>query len=403
MSERMRRVGIDWGSERHQVCRIDRGKEPEQRSFRHTGEELQKLLEFVTEGMPRDEIVVAIEMKHGAVVEMLLSEHLALYSINPNVSDRLRDRFSPAGAKDDRRDAFVLASCVESDPHCFRRIEIEPEDVVHLRSIVRIRSELQQTLRMVSNRLWTELRDYRPETLRLCSAADEPWFWDLVERAPTPKEAAKLQRSSIGAVLKRHRVRRVSPREIQEVFSKDVLSLGTGYIDARVSHVRILISQLKLAHAQLMEVERSIETAVESRVKSEEKSERRVATILLSLPGVGPLTTATALAESFGALQRGDYNALRGLYGVAPVTKQSGKSRMVMMRHSCVWRLRTVWHHAAMWARRKDPRLHALYLDGRLRGHSIGRLARHIGDRLLAIAVHLIRRNELYNPALRTM
>ncbi len=135
----------------------------------------------------------------------------------------------------------------------------------------------------------------------------------------------------------------------------------------------------------------------------EEKSERRVATILLSLPGVGPLTAATALAESFGALQRGDYNALRGLYGVAPVTKQSGRSRIVMMRYSCVWRLRTVWHHAAMWAQRKDPRLHALYVDGRLRGHSIGRLARHIGDRLLAIAVHLIRQNELYNPALRTV
>ena len=403
MSGNVRRVGIDWGSERHQVCRIDRGKEPEQRSFRHTGEELRKLLEFVTEGMPRDEIVVAIEMKHGALVEMLLAERLALYSINPKVSDRLRDRFSPAGAKDDRRDAFVLASCVESDPHCFRRIEIEPEDVVRLRSIVRIRSELRETLRIASNRLWTELRDYRPGTLRLCSAADEPWFWDLVEKAPTPKGAANLPRASIGAVLKRHRVRRFSPREIQEVFSQDVLSLGAGFIDARVAHVRILISQLKLTHAQLMEVQRSIETAVEDRVKSEEKSERRVATILLSLPGVGPLTAATALAESFGALQRGDYNALRGLYGVAPVTKQSGRSRIVMMRYSCVWRLRTVWHHAAMWAKRKDPRLHALYVDGRLRGHSIGRLARHIGDRLLAIAVHLIRRNELYNPALRAV
>jgi len=403
MIGKTRRVGIDWGSERHQVCRIDRGREPEQRSFRHTGEDLRRLLEFVTEEVARDEIVVAIETKHGPVVEMLLSEQLALYSINPKVSDRLRDRFSPAGAKDDRRDAFVLASCVESDSHCFRRIESEPEEVVRLRSSVRIRSELQEALRMASNRLWTELRDYRPESLRLCSAADEPWFWDLIERAPGPKEAASLQRASIGAVLKRHRIRRFSPQEIQEILRADLLSLGTGYLEARVSHVRILITQLKLLHAQLVQVKHSIETGVEDRVKSEEKGERRVATILLSLPGVGPLTAATALAESFGALQRGDYNALRGLYGVAPVTKQSGKSRAVVMRYSCVWRLRTVWHHAAMWAQRKDPRLHAIYLAGRGRGHSVGRLARHIGDRLLAIAVHLIRRNELYDPAFRTV
>lgn len=401
MSLKMRRVGIDWGSERHQVCRIDRGKEPEQRSFRHSSEELRKLLEYVTEGVPRDEIVVAIETKHGPVVEMLLSEQLRVYSINPKISDRLRDRFSPAGAKDDRRDAFVLATCVESDPHCFHKIEIEPGDVVRMRSMVRTRSELQESIRMSCNRLWTELRDYRPGALRLCPAADEPWFWDLIGRAPDPKEAAKLQRASIGAVLKRNRVRRFSPGEIQEVFRQDVLALGAGYIDARVLHVRILIAQLKLIHEHFEEINRSIEKAVEDQVKSEEKSERRVVTILLSLPGVGPLTAATALAESFGALQKGDYNALRSLYGVAPVTKQTGRSRIVTMRYSCVWRLRKIWHHAAMWAHRKDARLHALYLQGRLRGHSVGRIARTIGDRLLGIAVHLLRRNELYDPAFR--
>jgi transposase len=401
MSLKLRRVGIDWGSERHQVCRIDLGKEPQQRSFRHRGEDLQKLLEFVTEGVPRDEILVAIETKHGPVVEMLLSEQLAVYSINPMISDRLRDRFSPAGAKDDRRDAFVLAACVESDPHCFRKIEIEPGEVVRLRSMVRSRGELQESIRVSCNRLWTELRDYRPEALRLCPAADEPWFWDLIERAPDPKEAANLQRASIGAVLKRNRVRRFSPREVQEMFRQDVLSLTPGYIDARILHVRILISQLKLIHGHLKEIKRSIEKAIEDQVKSEEKSERRVVTILLSLPGVGPLTAATALAESFGALQRGDYNALRSLYGVAPVTKQSGQSRSVAMRYSCVWRLRLIWHHAALWAQRKDPKLHALYLQGRMRGHSVGRVARTIGDRLLGIAVHLLRRNELYDPALR--
>jgi len=37
------------GQRKHQVCRIDRGKEPEQRSFHHTAEDLRRLLEFVTE------------------------------------------------------------------------------------------------------------------------------------------------------------------------------------------------------------------------------------------------------------------------------------------------------------------------------------------------------------------
>ena len=32
-----------------------------------------------------------------------------MHTINPKQLDRLRDRFSVAGAKDDRRDAYVLA------------------------------------------------------------------------------------------------------------------------------------------------------------------------------------------------------------------------------------------------------------------------------------------------------
>jgi hypothetical protein len=74
-------------------------------------------------GIEPEQLAIAIEVNHGAVVEALLVEGLFVYSTNPKVLDRLRDRFSPAGAKDDRRDAFVLASCVESDAHAFRRIE----------------------------------------------------------------------------------------------------------------------------------------------------------------------------------------------------------------------------------------------------------------------------------------
>ena len=33
--------------------------------------------------------------------------------------DRFRDPFSPSGAKDDRRDARVLADSLRTDPHCF--------------------------------------------------------------------------------------------------------------------------------------------------------------------------------------------------------------------------------------------------------------------------------------------
>jgi general nucleoside transport system ATP-binding protein len=59
------------------------------------------------------------------------------------------------------------------------------------------------------------------------------------------------------------------------------------------------------------------------------------AEILASLPGVGRTVLATLLAEASDALQRRDYAALRSLAGVAPVTKRSGKSCIVVRRQAC--------------------------------------------------------------------
>ncbi|WP_164924725.1 transposase [Sinorhizobium fredii] len=70
--------------------------------------------------------------------------------------------------------------------------------------------------------------------------------------------------------------------------------------------------------------------------------------ILASLPGVGRVVLATLLAEAFDALQRRDDAALRSLTGVAPVTKRSGKSCIVVRRQACHDRLANAMYH---WAR----------------------------------------------------
>ena len=54
---------------------------------------------------------------------------------------------------------------------------------------------------------------------------------------------------------------------------------------------------------------------------------------------------ATLLAEAAEPLQRRDYHALRSLAGVAPVTRRSGKRRIVLMRQACQMRLRTAVYH----------------------------------------------------------
>ncbi len=404
MTKVLRRVGIDWGSGAHQVCRIDGEEDPKQRGFPHTSEGLKALVAFVVEGdIAPEQVLIGIEVNHGAVVEALLAKALPVCSINPKLLDRLRDRFSPAGAKDDRRDAFVLASCVESDAHAFRRIEPGNEENLRLQAATRLRGDLKSAFGADANRLWSELRDYRPGLLVLCPGADEPWLWALIDKAPSPSQGAKLSRASIGAVLKRHRIRRLTTEDVQTVLRKDVLSLRPVYIESHVARVLVLTAKLKLAQTQIDKIEKEIKTELAERVQSEEKTKRRDLTVLLSLPGFGPLTTATALGESGDAFERRDYNALRSICGAAPITKQSGGSRFVVMRQFCQPRLRVALHIAALQAIRIDPKFHDLYVRARARGHTVGRAIRNIVDRLLFLAVQLLRKNELYDVTHRQL
>src|SRR5262252_8547179 len=53
-----------------------------------------------------------------------------------------RDRHSVAGAKDDRRDAFVLADAVRTDRPSFRRLHLDDPQLL----ILRERSRAEETL-----------------------------------------------------------------------------------------------------------------------------------------------------------------------------------------------------------------------------------------------------------------
>ena len=116
-------VGVDWGSKAHQLCIVDRvGSICAQRSFEHSGRGLRHMAAWiwdVTE-CSQQQVGIAIETPRGPVVESLLGAAFKVYSINPKQLDRLRDRFSLAGAKDDRLDAQVLAESVRLDRHLLR-------------------------------------------------------------------------------------------------------------------------------------------------------------------------------------------------------------------------------------------------------------------------------------------
>jgi transposase len=400
-------VGVDWGSEYHQVCVVDEvGQRLGERSVAHSGEGLETLCRWLCEltGGSAEQIAVAIETPHGAVVDTLLEQGFVVYAINPKQLDRFRDRFTVAGVKDDRLDAYVLGECLRTDRARFRRLSVAAPSLIELRQWSRMTEELRQERVRLTNRVREQLRRYYPQALELSDDVGAGWFLELWQRAPSPEKAKRLRRSSVERILKARRIRRLEAAEVQRVLRAPALRVAAGTTEAATAHIRALSERVKLVDRQLAQCERRLDMLCEQLTDVTEddptgqEREQRDVEILRSLPGVGRIVLATLLAEAWQPLRRRDYHSLRALAGVAPVTRRSGKYKLVVMRRACIERLREAVYHWARVAAQHDPLSRTRYAALRKRGHSHGRALRSVADRLLAVACTMLRDGTLYDP-----
>lgn len=388
-------VGIDWASRSHQVCVTGKGGEhPQQREFSHSHDGLSRMVSWLLEhcAYPGG-VAVAIEVPHGPVVELLVEQGLAVFSINPKQLDRFRDRHSVAGAKDDRRDAFVLADALRTDLHKFTRVLVPDATTIQLREASRCFDELTTDIRRASSRLREQLQRFAPHLLQMCHAADEPWFWDVVEFAADPGKARGIRRDRVAGLLARHRKRAVTVEEVLEAARTPALTVAPGAIAAALQHIKILLPQLRLFHDELVRCR--------ARLAELNREAGRIAEILVSHPGIAVVIAATLLSEVPQALAEADLPRMRVLAGTAPVTKQSGRHRTVGMRRACNHRVRQAMRQWAFTAVRYDPYAKELYQRLRQRGHRHERALRGVGDRLLTCLAATLRDDALYDPLLR--
>src|SRR5215475_634702 len=323
-------VGIDWGSQQHQVYVLDRDRRRlGERVVDHDGASLAQLVAWLwglSAGQPQ-RVAVAIEVPRGAIVEGLVERGFHVFAINPKQLDRFRDRHSVAGAKDDRRDAFVLADSLRTDQPSFRRLRLDAPQLLLLRE---------------------QLHRLYPQMLQLCSAADEPWLWDLITLAPTPAHAMLLSEEQVQRVLKVHRIRRLKAPAVLACLQAPALPVAPGTPEAAQAHCGFLLPCLRVLAEQLQTCSQQVSALLRTMAAEpgEGESPSDVA-IVQSLPGVGRKITAWLFAEAAQPLAERDYQVLRTHSGVAPVTKQSGKRRLVVMRRGCNPRLRHALYHMA--------------------------------------------------------
>jgi hypothetical protein len=301
-------AGIDWGSDRHQACVLDaQGNIIGERGFVHSGAGLAELGDWLLSvAGAADTVAVGIEVPHGPVVDTLVDRGFVVHAINPKQLDRLRDRFSVAGAKDDRRDAYVLADGVRTDRRLFRRLHVADPRLVELRAWSRLAVELREEQRRLSNRMGQQLWRYYPQMQKLTDDLAAPWLLELWTLAPTPTKARQLRKPAVERLLRQHRIRRVDADTVLRILREPPIQVAEGVAEAASIHLRSLVARLRVVNRELREAERQLDqlclTIGESNATSGDCLRRQDILILRSLPGIGRINLAALLCEGLLAV-----------------------------------------------------------------------------------------------------
>ena len=420
-------VGIDCGGATHQVGVVDaHGHRVGERAVAHSGQALTAFAAWLHElaGPSLARVAVGLETPHGGPVALCLEHGAAVFAINPKQLERFRERASAAGAKDDRRDAFVAASALRTDRAAFHRVAPEAAALVRVRELSRGSDELREEAARLSNRLRAQLERYFPPLLAVAPAADEPWLWALLTLAPTPAAAARLSERRLARLLRDYRIRRLSAADVRALLQAPALPVAPGTVEAVSAHVALLVPRLELVTRQHRACLAHLAAALSALAGPADDppapagpnadagpdadagagptgADRLgpVVRLLRSLPGVGVGVAGVLLAEAAPALLAGDYHALRTHGGAAPVTRQSGKQRLVVMRHACNRRLRTALFHWARVSLQRDAAAHRYYAALRARGHSHARTLRSLADRWLRILTAMLTTGTAYDAS----
>ena len=345
-------AGLDWGSAGHAVCVVDeRGTVVLRLDVRHDAAGLAALVAGLKRLGPPDALPVAIERPSGLVVDTLVAAGHPVVPIHPNVVKACRPRYRAAGGKSDPGDAYLLADILRTDGHRFAPLEPVSDAIRALRAMVRSRADLVATRVGLANRLRSLLEGLWPGAAAIFTKIDSPIALAFLTRFPTPESARRLGSKRLAAFLARHRYPgRRSPDELLARLHAAPKGLaGKAEAEAAGAVVRTILPALGALVAAIRDLSRRIEDAVESLPDGG---------IVMSFPRAGRVCAAAILAELGDVRGRFQTDAqLAAEAGVSPVTHASGKSRGVVFRWACNYRLRaaiTCWadnsRHASPWA-----------------------------------------------------
>jgi len=373
-------IGIDWSEKKHCVHLYNEaGALLSRFEIAHSVDGFAQLARQLTavNSQPAN-CLIAIETSHNLLVDYLQSRGYTLYIVAPSVVSSNRGRQGGSGAKDDDRDAQLLADILRTDRGRLIPWQADGPLVRQMRALLSSVDDLTGLIVAQHNRLRANLLRYYPQPLTAFKNLLGSISLHFLVTYPAPADLECFTLTQFEDFCRQHRYYRYDrlPAVLAQLQSP-APSLDETVVPAYRLQTVFLANQLLALTQQKNELIKQVNVLF---------GQHPDAHIFASIPGAGKLLAPKLLVLFGDRRKRYPHRAiLPAIAGTCPVTVASGKSRYVKFRRACNHQYRQTAQQLARASTRKSFWAASYFDQVRARGHSKSHAYRCLANRWLHI------------------
>ncbi len=348
-------IAIDWADQKHTFSlKVAGQSKKETGTLEQKPESIGPWVAQLRERFGGRPVAVAVEQSRGALIHALLAyDFLVLYPIHPTTVAKFREAFKFSGAKSDPLDTDQILEILTKHWELLKPLKPDTEATRLLGRLVEDRRKTVNLRTRHIQALLASLKEYFPQAIELVSGnLSSRLAADFLKKWPTLEAFQQAKPSTLKRFYYGHNIR--SPELIERV-----LSLATT-AKALTTDSAILESGCRLSqmHAHLIQTLNPLIEGYDQRIEKVFHDHPEFP-LFSKLPGAGPVM-APRLMSCFGTDRSRYPNAqnVQTFCGISPVSRSSGKTRVVYFRRACPKFQRQSFHEFArlsvascQWAR----------------------------------------------------
>ena len=323
-------VGIDWSEKKYCVHIFnEQGAQIARLEVTQSVRGFQQLAGTLARVNPSPaECLVAIETAHDLLVDFLHSQGYTLYILAPSLVHGNRSRQGNSGAKDDDRDAQLLADILRTDRGTLIPWQPDGPLLRQMRTLLSWVDALTKSLVQQHNRLRANLLRYYPQALSAFKDLQAKYALHILSRYPTASDLDALTLAAFSAFCHKNGYYDAHRHAlIWATLCKPAPALEPALLPAYAWQTVSLAESLLRLQAQKEDVLAQVHSLFQQHPD---------APVFASLPGAGKLLAPSLLVMFGDHRQRYPVrHLLPTIAGTAPITVASGKSRSVRFRRAC--------------------------------------------------------------------